>query len=173
MSYLHRILIVSFILISSVACDQVTKIAATDSLADQPPISMLGDTFRLHYAENTGAMLSLGSTLSSDARTWIFQVGVFVMLLALLIFTLVQKRLDKAQIIALSLVVGGGIGNLIDRVFNEGAVVDFMNIGIGSLRTGIFNVADVAIMVGIGIIFVHTLVVKPPDDEEEKDAAPA
>lgn len=170
MSFLHRFLLVAAILISSVACDQVTKIAATDSLSQRAPISMLGDTVRLHYAENTGAMLSMGADMSSGARTWIFQVGVFAVLLGLLIFTMVQKRLDKAQIVALSLIVGGGIGNLIDRVFNGGAVVDFMNIGIGGLRTGIFNVADVAIMAGIGVILVHSLVVRSPPDE---DKAPA
>ena len=51
--------------------------------------------------------------------------------------------------ISLSLVVGGGFGNLADRIFNEGRVIDFMNIGIGSLRTGVFNVADIALSFGI------------------------
>lgn len=54
----------------------------------------------------------------------------------------------QAHIISLSLLLGGGVGNLIDRVFNEGRVIDFMNIGIGSLRTGVFNVADIAISCG-------------------------
>lgn len=52
-------------------------------------------------------------------------------------------------IIGLSHIIGGGIGNLIDRIFNSGAVIDFMNIGINDLRTGIFNIADVAITAGI------------------------
>ena len=51
-----------------------------------------------------------------------------------------------------SLLVAGGVGNLIDRMVNHGAVIDFMNIGFGRLRSGIFNVADMAIMAGAGVL---------------------
>ena len=50
-----------------------------------------------------------------------------------------------------ALIIGGGLGNLIDRILNQGAVIDFMNIGIGPIRTGVFNVADLAILAGIFI----------------------
>jgi len=63
-----------------------------------------------------------------------------------LIFSLKQKALS---ILALSLIFSGGLSNFYDRIANNGAVVDFLNIGIGSLRTGIFNVADIAIMLGV------------------------
>jgi len=66
-------------------------------------------------------------------------------------------RRGAVYIVALSLVVGGGIGNLIDRIFNQCCVVDFMNLGIGSLQTGIFNVADVVITFGV-IWFLFILV---------------
>ena len=48
-----------------------------------------------------------------------------------------------------TLIISGGLGNLIDRMVNQGAVIDFMNIGLGSIRTGVFNGADLAIMVGL------------------------
>lgn len=52
--------------------------------------------------------------------------------------------------------VDGGFGNLIDRIFNEGRVIDFVNIGIGSLRTGLFNVADISITLGeVWFLFVY------------------
>ena len=59
--------------------------------------------------------------------------------------------------VAWSLVLSGGIGNLLDRLFHEGRVIDFMNIGIGSLRTGIFNVADVCITIGISLLVFELL----------------
>jgi signal peptidase II len=67
----------------------------------------------------------------------------------MLVYVLASSDNSKAKMISLSLVLGGGIGNLIDRIFNEGRVIDFMNIGIGSLRTGVFNVADIAISCGV------------------------
>lgn len=70
----------------------------------------------------------------------------------MLVFILVKRSLRPSFVIAISFIIGGGVGNLIDRMFNNGAVIDFMNIGVGSLRTGIFNVADVAIVTGMGLL---------------------
>lgn len=60
-------------------------------------------------------------------------------------------------VVAWSLVLSGGLGNLVDRIINDGRVIDFMNIGIGSLRTGIFNVADVCITVGVVVLIFQAL----------------
>lgn len=60
-------------------------------------------------------------------------------------------------VVAWSLVLSGGLGNLVDRIINDGRVIDFMNIGIGSLRTGIFNVADVYITVGVVVLVFQSL----------------
>ena len=59
------------------------------------------------------------------------------------------------RLVLLILFVGGGVSNLLDRIIH-GAAVDFMNVGIGPLRTGIFNVAAVAIMLGVGIVLLET-----------------
>jgi signal peptidase II len=56
--------------------------------------------------------------------------------------------------VALALLVGGGLSNWYDRLVNDGRVVDFMVLGIGRLRTGVFNVADIAIMLGIGLMLL-------------------
>ena len=78
-----------------------------------------------------------------------------VILIVFLVYLLRNNRLNRAAIIAGALMLSGGVGNLIDRVFNDGAVVDFLNVGFGSVRTGIFNVADMAIMAGLFLfIFV-------------------
>lgn len=73
------------------------------------------------------------------------------------VFVLVRRSLRPAFIAGFSLIVGGGIGNLIDWTFNNGAVIDFMNFGVGNLRTGIFNIADVAIMLGEGMLIFFAL----------------
>lgn len=77
-------------------------------------------------------------------------------LLALAIVLFVQP-MPLATVVAWSLVLGGGLGNLVDRIMNDGRVIDFMDIGIGSLRTGIFNVADVCITIGVLLLFFQAV----------------
>lgn len=142
------------IILICIVSDQITKKIASALIKTSPPISYWGDFFRFQYAENTGAMLGFGSDLPDHWRFWLLTVMVGILLIALLIFVLSSRKLTSAQTIALSLISGGGISNFIDRVLNDGRVVDFMNMGIGWLRTGIFNLADVQIMVGLAMILV-------------------
>jgi len=88
------------------------------------------------------------------------------MLLVLTFYTFFSKELNKYQILALSFILGGGISNIYDRLL-YGEVVDFMNMGIGDLRTGIFNFADVSIMVGIGIFIASNFIGNKKKPAEE------
>ena len=106
------------------------------------------DTIRIGYVENTGVFLSLGHSLPPELRFWLFVVGVAAVLATLLVLTLVDGRFHRPEVVAVAAIVGGGIGNLVDRIQLDGSVRDFLNVGIGSLRTGIFNVADMAITFG-------------------------
>jgi len=92
--------------------------------------------------------LSLGHALSPELRFWLFVVGVGVVLATLLALTLLDHRFHLPEVVAVASIVGGGVGNLVDRIQLDGSVRDFLNVGIGSLRTGIFNVADMAITFG-------------------------
>jgi len=74
--------------------------------------------------------------------------------LALLAFLLRARALTTCQRIGFSLFLAGGLGNWIDRLLNEGRVIDFVSLGVGALHTGIFNVADVAITAGILMVLV-------------------
>ncbi len=148
---LHRIAVVLLLVFSTVGCDQVTKFAAQSSLKDAGAFVYLNNFFRLEYAENKGAFLSFGANLPDFARTMIFMVLVSVFL-GIVSYQLIAKKLDQITTIGYSLILGGGIGNLIDR-FARGSVVDFLNFGIGSLRTGIFNVADMAVVAGLIFLF--------------------
>ena len=73
------------------------------------------------------------------------------------------KRTELMILLAIALVIGGGLGNLIDRIVHDGRVVDFMQVGFPWLRTGVFNVADMAIMAGVGLMLFATLQHKPPE----------
>ncbi len=155
MSKLKRIMLLLFVLVCCVGCDQATKLIARQELATAPMQEYWNGFFRLVYAENPGAFLSLGAGLAPELRFWVFTIFVALLLSGLAWFML--RHIQKAPvpfIVALALVVGGGLGNLIDRLFNDGHVVDFMQIGFSPLRTGVFNVADMAIMAGTGLLFV-------------------
>lgn len=133
--------------LTTVVLDRVTKLIATETLADQPGRSFLADTVRIAYVENTGGFLGLGSGLPPEVRTWIFTVATGLVL-ALLIGAAIRYRWTGSRMLGLSLFAAGGASNLVDRIL-QGSVVDFLNVGIGSLRTGVFNVADMAIMAGV------------------------
>jgi signal peptidase II len=147
-----RVIVILLVLIACVGADQAMKVVAQQTLAGRPPVSLLGGTVVLTYAENPGAFLSLGATLPAAMRTALFGVFVAVVLAALLIFLLGNHTLGTSQLIGLSLLAGGGVGNLIDRLARDGLVRDYIHIGIGSLRTGVFNVADVAIVGGVILV---------------------
>lgn len=135
-----------------IVCDQVTKRIAAAELRGEPGHSYLGDTIRIQYAENAGAFLSLGATLPPWARTAIFSFGS-ALLLGFCVYSALRNQWPRIAQIGLCLIFGGGVSNLIDRLA-RGWVIDFMNVGIGSLRTGIFNVADMALMLGVALVLL-------------------
>ena len=149
----HSILILR-IIFACVAVDQATKWLAKKYLAPDGFFSFAGDTVRLQYAENTGAFLSLGSSLPEPWRHIVFTVLVGIFLTALLAYLIFSRTLPRTYVTCLSLVCGGGFSNLIDRMAYDGRVVDFLNVGIGPLRTGIFNVADMAITTGAILLLI-------------------
>ncbi len=155
-------------IVGMIVADRWTKLLAIDHVKDHAPQIFFGDLFRMEYAENPGAFLSLGASLSADTRFWVFAVAVGAFLAGASVALFRQDVLkfnsighsregphpvDRWTCFSLSIIIGGGIGNLIDRTTrpNHG-VVDFLNVGIGNFRTGIFNVADMAIMLGVIIL---------------------
>lgn len=132
--------------LGTIGCDRVTKQIATATLAGTPGRAYLGGAVRLQYAENTGGFLSLGAALPETARTAIFSIGTGLALLLLAVLAF-RRRLVGWPALGTALFLAGGASNWIDRLL-RGRVVDFLNVGIGPVRTGIFNVADVAIMLG-------------------------
>jgi len=146
-----RLTLLSLVMLTCVGCDQAAKAVARDSLAGRT-ISLLGGAVRFEYAENTGAFLSLGSTLPSGMRSLLFVGGTGVIVLGLLVAMARGQGGSPSGSLGLALLAGGAVGNLIDRVAYDGAVVDFVSVGLGGLRTGIFNLADVAITSGVILV---------------------
>lgn len=162
-----RALYILLILFVSIVFDQVTKMVARVYLADYDAISFFHGIFLLKYTENTGGFLGMGSAIPEEIRFWVFTVSVALFLCFILVYLIFSKGLSNPQVIALSAVIGGGTGNLIDRILREGRVVDFMNAGIGPLRTGIFNVADLFITFG-AIFLIWFLMIENRKKEIEK-----
>ncbi|OCX54712.1 signal peptidase II [Mucilaginibacter sp. PPCGB 2223] len=144
-----KIILFCTISLAFISCDRVTKNLAKTHLMNHPDISYLHNTIRLEYAENTGAALSLGDSLPRAASFWLLSMLPLAIMLGLVIYTLKNvDKLNALKMVALALIFAGGMGNLIDRIFFDRHVADFMNVGIAGLRTGIFNVADMAVTAG-------------------------
>ena len=137
-------------IVATIGCDRVTKHVAATTLAGTPSRSFLADTVRLSYVENTGGFLSLGANWPPAAQMIVFTIGTGLMLFGLVVGA-IRFRRDEWRIVGVMLFLAGGTSNWVDRAIH-GRVVDFMNVGVGSLRTGVFNVADIAIMLGVGVI---------------------
>ena len=137
---------------ATISCDRATKHIAATTLVGAPSQSYLADTLRFEYVENTGGFLSLGSDLPPALRTGLFTVGTGLTLLGT-VAGAILFRWSGWPLLGLTLFVAGGASNWLDRVV-RGSVIDFINVGLGPLRTGIFNVADVAIMLGVAIVVV-------------------
>lgn len=146
--------------------DRITKEFAQTTLKASPPISLLNNTILFQYAENPGATLSIGANLPGEVRTFIFMILVGSVLTALAVYLLKDQQLNLMQFMGLVMTISGGVGNFIDRIVNHGAAIDFINLGIGSLRTGIFNVADVFIVAGVALFLSATLKKEKPTEVE-------
>src|SRR3989442_3910532 len=140
------------LVVSTIGCDRVTKHLATANLAGAPPKSYFADTLRLEYSENSGAFLSFGAELPTWIRTSIFTLGVGFTLTLLAVVGL-KRHWAGSRFVGAALMWAGGTSNLIDRAA-RGSVVDFINVGMGSLRTGIFNIADLAIVLGFAFVVI-------------------
>ncbi|HSP16524.1 MAG TPA: signal peptidase II [Thermoanaerobaculia bacterium] len=154
----QRLILFFGVLAVIVALDQGTKALVRTFVG--PPQIFAGGLFTLLHTENTGAFLSLGANLPPWAKALIF--GVFVaVLLVMFTIAVVRGSIEKrGETIAAAAIIGGGFGNLMDRMARGGRVTDFLYLQAGPLHTGIFNVADMAITFGV-IWLLLTMRTKP------------
>jgi signal peptidase II len=152
--YAMRWMLVAIVVIGCVGCDQVTKTAAIVHLKGEIPRIYWSGILRLEYAENPGGFLSLGATWPPLARTLVLSGFNGILMAAVAAAMLFKWRMPAGHFWGCALLFAGGMGNLIDRLRFDGLVVDFLNLGVGPLRTGIFNVADVAITLGAIVLLL-------------------
>jgi signal peptidase II len=143
-----------------VIADQWTKSLARETLSDLPQ-HYAGGVLTFLLTENEGAFLSLGAHLPASARMALFAVAVSIAVIVAL-FLLLTSRVRGLDAMAVAMIAGGGIGNLIDRLVRHGRVTDFLLLSAGPLHTGIFNVADMAITGGVIWLLVSSFLPKRP-----------
>lgn len=125
--------------------DTITKVVAEATLLRTTGVSVFGDWFQLRLVHNPGA--AFGLHLGPYSR-WIFFVVALVAIILLNRMSRSTAVGDWFRQLALGLICGGAAGNLIDRIRSTRGVVDFIDIGVGTLRWPTFNVADVAVSCG-------------------------
>ncbi|MBM4383295.1 MAG: signal peptidase II [Deltaproteobacteria bacterium] len=135
-------------------CDQAAKHIAREALGDGAVHEFLGGVARFQLAHNPGGFLSLGARLDPELRHAIFVFGAPALIALFLAVSYRAALASRLALAGLALVAGGGLANWADRLIHAGTVTDFVSLGVGALRTGIFNVADVAIMLGAALLLL-------------------
>lgn len=157
------------IALSIVILDQVTKVLVHHFLRLHESRTIIEGFFTLTYIRNPGAAFGLMAGLSENFRFYFF---LSASLLALIFLTVLFHKTppqDRWTITGIPLVVGGAIGNMIDRL-RLGEVIDFLDFFIGRYHWPAFNVADSAITIGIGFLILPFLVrPRPPGADDTRD----
>ena len=151
-----RHILITLIVLLSISIDQISKIWVRNNFESYNETSIIGDIFTLIKVENTGAFLGMGSELSEIPRVFLLIILPVVVLISITIYTYTDKTLDKISIIGFSLIIGGGVANIFDRIV-YGSVTDFLYINLGGVfKTGIFNFADLSVTTGMILILISS-----------------
>ena len=151
----RKYLILTIISVSTVLLDQVTKYWA-QALKTRPSITIIEHFFHLRYAENRGAAWGLFSGMEEDLRIPFFILISFLAIGFIVYFFKMLKDNQYFLIVALSFILGGAVGNFIDRMaYNY--VIDFIDWHYYHLHWPTFNVADAFISVGVGMLMFEML----------------
>ena len=176
----NRYSLITSIVVLSIAFDQLSKIwvrinvksrkvfSVCEEWLPNPHFSKLSDNsyleetqiisdyFILMNVENFGAFLGFGSCMNQNMRLILLIILPIVVLISITIFTYIDKTLDKISIIGFSLIIGGGVANIFDRIV-YGSVTDFLYINLGGIfKTGIFNIADLSVTTGMILILISS-----------------
>lgn len=151
-----RIIAILSIVFVNIGCDQVSKKIVRDKISLNETVSYFNDHLTITKVENSGAFLSLGNHLSASPKNILLALLPLVVLAFGLYYLIAKPGLPRTTIFGLCCIVGGGIGNIFDRLV-YGSVTDFLYVHFDFFHTGIFNLADVSIMTGTLIILFNFL----------------
>ena len=148
-----RIILILLVITANIGCDQFSKKIVKRSVLPYETIRVLNDHLTVTRVENSGAFLSAGDSMSKTSKQiFLTLIPIIAMILGLVYLFL--KPVSGNMLIGLCFVIGGGLGNLFDRIMH-GSVTDFLFVKVGIFETGIFNLADVSIMTGMLLIFLQ------------------
>jgi len=146
-----RIILILLVITANIGCDQFSKKIVKRSVLPYETIRVLNDHLTVTRVENSGAFLSAGDSMSKTSKQiFLTLIPIIAMILGLVYLFL--KPVSGNMLTGLCFVIGGGLGNLFDRIM-YGSVTDFLFVKVGIFETGIFNLADVSIMTGMLFIF--------------------
>lgn len=147
----------------TVFLDQITKYLTIFFLKPIDTLPLIEDVLHLTYVENTGAAFGM----MKDAR-WVFMVISTLAIVGILVYMFWKRPSDKLMCVSLSFIVGGGIGNMIDRTL-LGYVVDMIDFRL--INFAVFNVADSFVCVGAGLMILQLILEMVRESKAEKAAA--
>ncbi len=149
--------------VACVALDQITKILVSGNMTLGEEIDLIPGVFRFKYITNDGAAFGM-----LDNARWVFLVFSTAAIIAMIAFFIIKKPKDKLLCSSLCLIVGGGIGNMIDRIA-YGEVVDFIDFyAFPKIWSYIFNVADICVCVGAGMLILWLVLDMIRDTKKQK-----
>lgn len=155
MNRITRNIAIVIVLLINIGCDQISKDYVRNKVADYETIHLIKNYFVLTKVENTGAFLSFGSSLPYSVKFFILAILPLFVLSYGLVYLFTRRHLTTISALALAFGIGGGIGNIYDRIIH-GSVTDFLHIDLGFIQTGIFNMADVSITFGLLLFFAQS-----------------
>ena len=133
-----------------IICDQLIKILITNTLVEYQYIDVIKNIFTITHVHNTGAAFSI---LTNNVP---LLISISLIALVLIYYYILRNiKYTKLDIIIYSLLIGGIIGNLIDRVIH-GYVIDYLSVKIFNYNFPVFNLADIGIVISVFLLFVKT-----------------
>ena len=165
---IYRTIVILLILALNIGTDQFTKSMMRDHINIYDQHSFLNGHVTLMNVQNTGAFLSLGDSLANPWRFIVLTLIPVLFLLGALVYVIIQERINKLALVGVVCVIGGGIGNIYDRIMH-GFVTDFVHLKFGIFQTGVFNAADVSIMLGMAMILLNSFLVRNKVQQEEEE----
>ena len=150
----NRNISITILIAVSLLLDQLSKFLIRQNVDQYSEIKLIGDYFILTNVENSGAFLGMGSDFSPFIKTIFLLILPAIILICIMVYVYRDKQIDKISLIGFCFIIGGGIGNIYDRIL-YGSVTDFLFIDLGGIfKTGIFNIADLSVTTGMILILL-------------------
>lgn len=157
----NKAVVFALVVLGVLVLDVSTKLLVQQHFHLYQQMDVIGEYVRLTFIYNPGA--AFGIHLGAYSRQ-IFLVLSLVALAALVGMYWFTPATDRTRLISISLICGGAIGNLIDRIRSASGVVDFIDVGVGAVRWPVFNIADMAVTTGAIVLALSLWNEEPVDD---------